>query len=88
MGTYFEGVEGYPRTEGVRTFTRPELIRIMEECGYKNYKFYYPYPDYKLPRVIYSDDYLPRLGELNQNICNFDRERLVFLSGQFQMILL
>ncbi len=79
VGTYFEGVEGYPRTEGVRTFTRPELIRIMEECGYKNYKFYYPYPDYKLPRVIYSDDYLPRLGELNQNICNFDRERLVLM---------
>ncbi len=78
-GTFFEGLEGYPAAEFVRTFTRPELIRIMEECGYTDYKFYYPYPDYKLPRVIYSDAYLPRLGELNQNICNFDRDRLVLM---------
>ncbi|MEY8390576.1 class I SAM-dependent methyltransferase [Lachnospiraceae bacterium] len=78
-GTYFEGLEGYPAAESVRTFTRTELIRIMEECGYTDYKFYYPYPDYKLPRVIYSDAYLPRLGELNQNICNFDRDRLVLM---------
>lgn len=78
-GTYFEGLEGYQHTTGVRTFTRPELIRIIEECGYTDYKFYYPYPDYKFPTVIYSDEYLPRMGELNQNICNFDRERLVLL---------
>ncbi len=42
-----------------------------------DYKFYYPYPDYKLPSVIYSDEYLPKQGELNRNICNFDRDRLV-----------
>ena len=79
VGTYFEGLEGYTRTEGVRTFSRPELIRIMEECGYKSYKFYYPYPDYKFPTAIYSDEYLPGMGELNQNICNFDRDRLVLM---------
>lgn len=79
VGAYFEGLEGYRHTEGVRTFTRPELMRIMEECGYDNYKFYYPYPDYKLPVVVYSDEYLPRSGELNRNICNFDRSRLVLM---------
>lgn len=78
-GMYFEGLEGYQHTEGVRTFSRPELIRIMEECGFTDYKFYYPYPDYKLPAVIYSDGYLPRTGELNRNICNFDRDRLVLM---------
>ncbi len=46
-GTFFEGLEGYHNTGGVRTFSRPELIRIMEECGYENYQFYYPCPDYK-----------------------------------------
>lgn len=79
VGTYFEGLEGYPGNGGVRTFTRPGLIQIMEECGYSDYKFYYPYPDYKFPTVIYSDEYLPRTGELNQNICNFDRDRLVLM---------
>ena len=78
-GTFFEGLEGYHNTGGVRTFSRPELIRIMEECGYENYQFYYPCPDYKFPTVIYSDEYLPRTGELNRNICNFDRNRLVLM---------
>lgn len=78
-GTFFEGLEGYHHTEGVRTFSRPELIRILEECGYEDYRFYYPYPDYKFPTVIYSDEYLPGTGELNRNICNFDRNRLVLM---------
>ncbi|MEY8516564.1 class I SAM-dependent methyltransferase [Lachnospiraceae bacterium 29-84] len=79
VGRYFEGLEGYPGTEGVRTFSRPELIRILEECGCSNYRFYYPYPDYKLPMVIYSDEYLPKKGQLTGNICNFDRDRLVLM---------
>lgn len=79
VGAYFEGLEGYQHTEHVRTFSRPELIRIMEECGYTDYKFYYPYPDYKFPAVVYSDNYLPQPGELNHNICNFDRDRLVLM---------
>ncbi len=79
VGTYFEGLEGYQHTEHVRTFSRPELIRIMEECGYTDYKFYYPYPDYKFPAAVYSDNYLPQPGELNRNICNFDRDRLVLM---------
>ena len=79
VGAYFEGLEGYQNTAGVRTFTRPELIQIMEECGYHDYRFYYPYPDYKFPVAIYSDEYLPKTGELNRNICNFDRSRLVLM---------
>lgn len=79
VGAYFEGIEGYQNTAGVRTFTRPELIQIMEECGYYDYRFYYPYPDYKFPSAIYSDEYLPKAGELNRNICNFDRSRLVLM---------
>lgn len=79
VGTYFEGLEGYKHTAGVRTFTLPGLRKIMEECGYTDYRFYYPYPDYKFPTVIYSDAYLPRQGELNRNICNFDRDRLVLM---------
>lgn len=79
VGTYFEGLEGYQHDRGVRTFSKPELIRIMEECGYRQYQFYYPYPDYKFPTVIYSDEHLPKIGELNQNLCNFDRNRLLLM---------
>lgn len=79
VGRMFEGIEGYPGAGGVRTFSKPELIRIIEECGFFSYRFYYPYPDYKLPTVIYSDRYLPKKGELAGIPCNFDRPRLVLM---------
>ncbi len=79
VGRYFEGLEGYPGGAGVRTFTKPGLTRIFEECGYTDYRFYYPYPDYKFPTAIFSDARLPKDGELDRNICNFDRERLVLM---------
>lgn len=74
-GHFFEGIEGYPDPVHVRTFSRPELERLFDEAGLDQQKFYYPYPDYKLPTAIYSDEYLPRVGELRDNRKNFDRER-------------
>ena len=76
-GKAFEGIEGYPSTSGVRTFSKAELEQIFQKNGYTEYEFYYPYPDYKLPTVIYSDSYLPKKGELLNNIRNFDADRYV-----------
>lgn len=77
VGKYFEGIEGYPTTKGVKTFSKKELECLAHEAGLGKYTFFYPYPDYKLPTTIYSDDYLPRSGELNNNMRNFDRERMI-----------
>ncbi len=77
VGTYFEGIEDYPHGGGVRTFSRNRLIEIMKSCGVEEYYFYYPYPDYKFMTTVYSDEYLPRVGELTNNLRNFDRERLL-----------
>lgn len=76
-GRAFEGIEGYPTTSGVRTFSKAELEQMLQKNGYREYEFYYPYPDYKLPTAIYSDDYLPKKGELLNNIRNFDADRYV-----------
>ena len=64
LGTYFSGVESYPQGGYVRTFSRPGLEKIFNECGVNEYHFYYPYPDYKLPLEIYSDEWLPKKGGL------------------------
>ena len=77
LGQYFVGIEGYSKTNGVRTFSKQELQQIFEECGFEKQEFFYPYPDYKLPVMIYSDEYLPRVGELQLNQRNFDGERVV-----------
>ena len=82
-GTYFCGLEGYPEGGSARTFTRPGLEKIFKNCGVKNYSFYYPYPDYKFPTVIYSDRRLPHQGELTDNIRNFDRDRMVLFNEKY-----
>ncbi len=76
VGGYFTGIEGYSNSKGVKTFSKKELIRLFNEAGLLSYKFYYPYPDYKLPTVIYSDKYLPSKGELIGNVNNFDKNRI------------
>ena len=75
-GLYFEGLEGYPRSKGVRTFTRRELEKIFQDAGLGNGEFYYPYPDYKFPMAIFSDRWLPAEGDLKEINYNYDRERV------------
>lgn len=77
LGTYFSGLEGYREGGSARTFTRHGLEAVMERVGIHEYSFYYPYPDYKFMTTIYSDGYLPKKGELSNNLRNFDRERLL-----------
>ncbi len=89
-GKYFDGIEDYPTGEGsARTFSRQGLENIMDKCGVKEYSFYYPYPDYKFPTTIFSDKKLPKVGELYQNIRNFDRDRVMLFDEQkaFDMII-
>lgn len=82
-GTFFSGLEGYPEGGSARTFSRPGLEKILERCGVEEYSFYYPYPDYKFPTVIYSDKRLPDMGELTNNLRNFDRDRLLLFNEKY-----
>lgn len=74
---YFRGIEGYDEDTDKKTFSRPELERIIRLAGLEQADFYYPYPDYHLPMTIYSDEHLPKVGELWDNLRNFDQERYV-----------
>ena len=77
LGTFFSGIEDYPEGGGVRTFSRKGLENIFKKCGEKDYTFYYPYPDYKFMTTLFSDKRLPMVGELSDNLRNFDRDRMV-----------
>lgn len=55
LGAPYVGLEGYEKKDKVRTFTRSELKALLEENGFSNLEFYYPFPDYKLPTVIYHE---------------------------------
>lgn len=76
VGKFFEGIEDYPETSGVKTFSKKEMDEIFQEVGNLEYSMYYPYPDYKFPMVIYSEQWLPEMGELRTVDYNFDRKRM------------
>lgn len=58
-GKYFDGLENYmaSASEGVRTFSKDELSSVLMGANFNINAFYYPYPDYKLPQYIFSDDF-------------------------------
>ena len=76
-GGYFDGITGYADAPGVRTFAKPELEKLLGEAGFDEAAFYYPYPDHYFPMSVYSDRWLPRQGDLRNNIVNYDRKRLI-----------
>lgn len=77
LGTYYSGIEGYVGVDSVKTFSKNGLTKLAKDSGLPETVFYYPYPDYKLPLQIYSDDYLPKQGELINNLRNFDADRMI-----------
>lgn len=54
-GTVYNSVNNYPNYSGVRTFSKNELENLLKLAGFNNVKLYYPFPDYKMPAMIYSD---------------------------------
>lgn len=58
----FDGIEGYVGQNKARTFSYHELNSLFKCCGFEQVEFFYPYPDYKFPSEIYSDEYYPCRG--------------------------
>ena len=75
-GKFYDGIEGYQGNNKVKTFSKKGLMTLAKDAGLMT-KFFYHYPDYKLPSVIFSDARLPQPGELSGRIRNFDADRFV-----------
>lgn len=78
LGLPYVGFTQYDNYK-VQTFGTNEIVKLIRKVGFKKYKFYYPFPDYKLPEVIYTDDRVPNKEELKTlpvylygNKANFD----------------
>ncbi len=55
LGQFFAGINNYVG-ESVRTYSRQELIEKIEGAGLHVNRFFYPYPDYKFPEEIFTDE--------------------------------
>lgn len=62
-GVKYLGLKNYNHYD-IQTLGKKELTNIIGGVGL-HYKFYYPYPDYKMPYVIHTDERLPLKSELS-----------------------
>lgn len=81
-GSFFQAFlpGGFEKSKGM---SLPVLMAqakdAIERCG-KEYslKVYYPYPDIQFPMAVYTDEYLPKAGECDENFYNFHHARFGF----------
>ncbi len=66
-GELFEGVENYPQYNGIRTYTKSELKKIVMESGFHNIELYTLFPDYKIPSLVMHEDYIDNLNQSAQS---------------------
>ncbi len=50
------GVEGYPGAASVRTWSRRRLGGLLTDAGFGAARWLFPFPDYKLPTTILTED--------------------------------
>lgn len=82
-GIPFEGLNQYRLSNrNVRTFSKKGLEKLVRECGFKNTYFYYPMPDYKLPTVIYSQDYLPKNDNMLNMTCYYIPDNYTLVANE------
>jgi SAM-dependent methyltransferase len=56
-GIAFEGIHGYPNYSGIKTWSQAEWSALLKDAGL-TFSFHYPFPDYKLPSLVLSEQYL------------------------------
>ncbi|MBQ0058781.1 MAG: class I SAM-dependent methyltransferase [Lachnospiraceae bacterium] len=84
LGRPFAGLEGYKDEDFVRTFTKSELIALLEKSGYPIHDFYYPFPDYKLPQVIFDESTIKDAEIEFDEITNYDLPKIdLFAQNRF-----
>jgi hypothetical protein len=69
-GRPFDSLEGYLHGTPARTFSRAELTALLAEAGLGS-KVLGAFPDYKLTRLVYSDELLEKAPSLAHRIPTF-----------------
>jgi len=70
-GVPFYGLNGYPEDQGIRTFSLPELKKLLEDAGCSDYDLYLPLPDYKFATSIVAADAPDFFESALADECNF-----------------
>lgn len=61
------------------SFSFKEITSLVAGEDKEQLELYYPMPDYKVPSMIYSQDYLPKKGDLTDTLTAYDYPRYLLL---------
>lgn len=57
-GKPFAGIYGYPDEDPAPGFSKVEIREMLQELGFGAFRFAYPFPDHKQPRIFLTDEAL------------------------------
>lgn len=66
-GRVFDSLGSYPQYQGVRTFSKTELTELIKSVGFQKVNFYYPFPDYKMPKIVFSEEGLLNVRKMTSS---------------------
>ena len=73
---YFNGIKGYDDIDYVQTFTKTEIEDIISSAGFRNCKFFYPFPNHEFPEVINTDKFINKIPYTGPT--NYSNDRILF----------
>jgi SAM-dependent methyltransferase len=59
----YVGLDDYPDSTGIRTYTKPEWQAQIDKAGFTAHQFIYPFPDYKVPTLIVKEGAQAQLSD-------------------------
>ena len=57
--------------------TKSKIEKYAKQTKFKNIKFYYPLPNYKLTNVIFTDKHTPSSESLQRDLTLYDNEKII-----------
>ncbi len=75
FATPYFGLESRYGEKDITTFGREEIKKMLENVGFGNNSFLYPFPDYKLPKVIIADNGLEHEDFSPGDLVRFTKDR-------------
>lgn len=83
-GRPFAGINHALLREGKRLFSRQEIMETVHQAGVKGVKCYYPLPDWRMPQLIYTDEYLPE-DNLNERLLVYHPQNRTLLVDEAKL---
>ncbi|MBQ7496297.1 MAG: LicD family protein, partial [Selenomonas sp.] len=80
-GRPFAGINSFRLQDGKQLFSREEIMTVVREAGAKGVKCYYPLPNWHLPQLVYTDEYLPE-DNLNERLLVYHPQNKTLLADE------